>query len=135
MRCSGKEYAMFQKAMSYGYNGQNEQKAWVLKSLLTEYPDSKFIVEAKYEIAKTYLSENRISEARTYYNDILSSHATSQYAKYALRDMCLIYVKEGNDAKVKETWNQLKTKYPNDPVLKDAYTICKSVLIDDPKVF
>jgi len=130
---AGKEYAMFQKAMSYGYNGQNEQKAWVLKSLLTEYPDSKFIVEAKYEIAKTYLSENRISEARTYYNDILSSHATSQYAKYALRDMCLIYVKEGNDAKVKETWNQLKTKYPNDPVLKDAYTICKSVLIDDPE--
>lgn len=130
---AGKEYAMFQKAMSYGYNGQNEQKAWVLKNLHTEYPDSKFIVEAKYEIAKTYLSENRISESKTYYNDILSKHSTSQYAKYALRDLCLIYVKEGNEAKVKETWLQLKSKYPNDPVLKDAYTISKSVLIDDPE--
>lgn len=130
---AGKEYAMFQKAMSYGYNGQNDQKAWVLKSLLTDYPDSKFIVEAKYEIAKTYLSENRIADARTYYNDILNNHMNSQYAKYALRDMCLVYVKEGNDQKVKETWVQLKTKYPNDQVLKDAYTICRSVLIDDPE--
>ncbi len=130
---SGKEYAMFQKAMSYGYNGQNDQKAWVLKNLLTEYPDSKFIVEAKYEIAKTYLSENKIGDAKTYYNDVLTKHGTSQYAKYALRDMCLIYVKEGNEAKVKETWLQLKSKYPNDPVLKDAYTISKSILIDDPE--
>lgn len=129
---AGKEYAMFQKAMSYGYNGQNEQKAWVLKSLLTEYPDSKFIVEAKYEIGKTYLSENRLSEAKTYYNDVLTKHSTSQYTKYVLRDLCLVYVKEGNDAKVKETWTELKTKYPNDPVLKEAYDYSKSVLIDDP---
>lgn len=130
---AGKEYAMFQKAMSYGYNGQNDQKAWVLKSLLTDYPDSKFVVESKYEIAKTYLSENRISEAKTYYNDILAKHATSQYAKFSLRDMCLVYVKENNESKVKETWVQLKTKYPNDQVLKDAYVICKHILIDDPE--
>jgi len=126
---------MFQKAMSYGYNGQSEQKAWVLKSLLTEYPDSKFVVEAKYEIGKTYLSENRLSDAKTYYNDVLTKHPTSQYTKYVLRDLCLVYVKEGNDAKVKETWTQLKTKYPNDPVLKEAYEYSKSVLIDDPRAY
>jgi tetratricopeptide (TPR) repeat protein len=127
-----KEYALFQKGMSYGYNSQNDQKVSVLKGLLSEFPNSKFIVEAKYEIAKTYLSENRIAEAKSYYNDILSQHANSQYAKYAMRDMCLVYLKEGNEDKVKETWVQLKTKYPNDQVLKEAYTLIRSVLIADP---
>jgi tetratricopeptide (TPR) repeat protein len=130
---AGKEYAMFQKAMSYGYDGQNDKKAWVLKSLLTESPDSKFEVDAKYELAKTYLLDNRLNDAKTYYNDILKNHATSQYAKLAMKDMCLIYVKEGNDAKVKESWTEIKSKYKNDPVVCDAYAICKSVLIEDPE--
>ena len=128
-----KEYAMYQKAMCYGFDGQNDKKAWVLKSLLTENPDSKFEVDAKYELAKTYLNQNRLSDAKTYYNDILKNHNTSQYAKFALRDMCLIHVKEGNEAKVKETWVEIKTKYKTDPVVCDAYTICKSVLIEDPE--
>lgn len=129
----GKEYAMFQKGMSYGFDGQNDKKSWVLKSLLTESPNSRFRVDAKYELAKTYLADNRLSEAKTYYNDILTNHSTTQYPKYALRDLCLVYVKEGNEEKVKQTWNTLKANHPKDPVLKDAYVICKSILIDDPE--
>jgi TolA-binding protein len=128
----GRDYAMYQKAMSYGYDGQYDKKAWVLKNLLSERPDSKFKVDAKYELAKTYLSENRLADAKTYYTDIINNHSTSQYAKYAYRDLCLVYVKEGNEAKVKETYLTLKQKYPNDAVLKEAYAISKSILIDDP---
>ncbi len=128
----GRDYAMYQKAMSYGYEGMNDKKAWVLKSLLSERPDSKFKVDAKYELAKTYLSDNKLNEAKTYYTDVVNNHSTSQYAKYAYRDLCLVYVKEGNEAKAKETYLALKQKYPNDAVLKEAYAICKSILIDDP---
>ncbi len=130
---AGKEYAMYQKAMSYGYDGQSDKKAWVLKNLLTESPGSKFEVDAKYELAKTYLLDNRLSDAKTYYNDILKNHAVSPYAKFSLKDMCLIYVKEGNTSKVKESWVTIKSKYKSDPVVCDAYTICKAVLIEDPE--
>lgn len=129
----GRDYAMYQKAMSYGYDEQNDKKTWVLKSLLSERPDSKFEVDAKYELAKTYLSDNRLNDAKTYYNDIITNHNTAQYAKYALKDLCLVYVKEGNEEKVKESYKTLKQKYPNDAVIKDAYAICKSILIDDPE--
>ncbi|MFN0032072.1 MAG: tetratricopeptide repeat protein [Flavobacteriales bacterium] len=127
----GKDYAMYQKAMAYGYDGQNDKKAWVLKSLLSERPDSKFEVDAKYELAKTYLADNRLNDAKTYYTDIVNNHSTSAYAKYALVDLCRVYVKEGNNEKVKETYVSLKQKYPGDGVLKEAYAVCKQVLIDD----
>lgn len=126
-----RDYAMYQKAMSYGYEGLNDKKAWVLKNLLSEMPQSKFEVDAKYELAKSYLVDNRLSEAKTYYNDILAKHAATSYAKLALVDLCLVYVKENNAAKVKETWNQLYANYPNDKVLVDAVSTVRSTLIED----
>ena len=128
---AGSEYALYQKAMCYGFDGQAEKKSWVLKNLLSESPDSKFEIDAKYEMAKTYLQQDRLSEAKTYFNDILKNHATSAYAKLSMRDMCLIYVKEGNEQQVKEGWVAIKNKYHKDPVVCDAYQICKSVLIED----
>jgi tetratricopeptide (TPR) repeat protein len=126
-----KDYAMFQKAMCYGFDGKNDKKAWVLKSLLSEIPDSKFKVDAKYELASTYLADDRLAEAKTYYSDILENHSTSAYNKRALTDMCLVYVKENNYNKVKETWNTLYQQYPNDPILKDAVATVQSTLIED----
>lgn len=126
-----RDYAMFQKGMCYGYDGQPDKKAWVLKSLLTEIPDSKFEVDAKYEVAKTYLGQERLGEAKTYYNDILKNHATSPYLKRALSDLCLVYVKENNESMVRETWNRLYTEYPNDPILADAVAVVRTMLIED----
>ncbi|MFM7727276.1 MAG: tetratricopeptide repeat protein, partial [Flavobacteriales bacterium] len=40
-------------------------------------------------------------------------------------------VKEGNEQQVKEAWTAIKNKYHKDPVVCDAYQICKSVLIED----
>ncbi len=128
---AGSEYALYQKAMCYGYDSQPEKKSWVLKNLLSESPDSKFEIDAKYEIAKTYLQQDRLSEAKTYFNDILKNHTTSVYAKLSMRDMCLIYVKEGDEQQVKASWVAIKNKYKKDPVVCDAYQICKSVLIED----
>ena len=130
---AGSEYALYQKAMCYGYDSQPEKKSWVLKNLLTESPDSKFEIDAKYEIAKTYLQQDRLVEAKTYFNDILKNHATSVYAKLSMRDMCLICVKEGDAQQVKQSWVAIKNKYHKDPVVCDAYQICKSVLIEDPE--
>ncbi len=128
---TGSEYAMYQKAMCYGYDGQPEKKSWVLKNLITESPDSKFEIDAKYEIAKTYLQQDRLAEAKPYFSDIMKNHTTSLYAKMSMRDMCLIYVKEGSTEQVKESWVAIKNKYQKDPVVCDAYQICKSVLIED----
>jgi len=128
-----RDYAMFQKGMAYGYDGQLDKKSWVLKNLLGEMPNSKFEADAKYELARAYLASNRLDDAKTYYNDLLNKHSSTTYAKRALVDICLIYVKEGNTAKVKETWNRLYSTYPNDKILVDAVATVRSTLIEDPE--
>jgi tetratricopeptide (TPR) repeat protein len=126
-----RDYAMFQKAMAYGYDGQLDKKAWVLKNLLGEMPDSRFSVDAKYELAKSYLSTDRLEDAKTYYQDILTKNAGTNYAKRSLVDLCLVYVKQGNTEKVRETWNRLYANYPNDKALGDAAVIVRNTLIED----
>ena len=129
---AGKEYAIFQKAMCYGFADMPEKKSWVLKNLLQDSPNSKFEVEAKYEIARTYLLQDRLTEAREYFQQVLSSHATSHFAKFAMRDMCLVLVKEAKTEELRTHWNQIKQQYKNDAVVCDAYVICKGLLIEDP---
>ncbi|MCC6599198.1 MAG: tetratricopeptide repeat protein, partial [Crocinitomicaceae bacterium] len=128
-----RDYAMFQKAMCYGFNGQNDQKAWVLKNLLSELPDSKYEADAKYELAKTYLMQERLSEAKIWYNDLTDNYPNSAYVKRALVDLCLVYVKEDDTERVKQIWNKLYSNFPNDPILKDAAAIVRSTLIEDPE--
>lgn len=128
---AGKEYAIFQKAMCYGFADMPEKKSWVLKNLLQESPNSKFEVEAKYEIARTYLLQDRLSEAREYFQQVLNVHATSPFAKLAMRDMCLVIVKESKTEELRIHWEQIKTRYRNDAVVCDAYVICKGLLIED----
>jgi TolA-binding protein len=128
---AGKEYAVFQKAMCYGFAEMPEKKSWVLKNLLQDSPNSKFEVEAKYEIARTYLLQDRLVEAREYFTQVLNAHATSHFAKFAMRDMCLVMVKESKTEELRAHWEQIKSRYKNDAVVCDAYVICKGLLIED----
>lgn len=126
-----KDYAIYQKAVCYGLKGQNDKKIWVLKQLIEEEPDSKYTVDAKFQLAKTYLEQDQWNEAKVYYNDILTQHPNSQYVKYSLVDLCLVYVKNGNNDAVVDLWNRIKTDYPNDQIVVDAYNLVESILIEE----
>jgi len=128
-----KDYATYQKAICYGLNDQNDKKAWVLKNMLSEMPGSEYAVEAKYELAKTYMAEDRINEAEVYYKDVINNHANTPFKKQSLLGLCLIYTIQEDVSSAKETWNTMKAAYPNDKVLKEAYTVLKTLLIDDPQ--
>jgi len=126
-----KDYAMYQKAMGYGYLQQLEKKSWVLKSLLSELPGSKFEVDAIYELAKSYLVADRLQEAQEYYQVLFAKHSTSAYVKRALVDQCLLNAKLNDLGKMKNNWNQLVEQFPNDPILLDAIAIVRPLLIED----
>lgn len=126
-----KDYAMYQKALAYGYLSQPEKKSWVLKSMLKELPGSKYEVDAIYELAKSYLMEDRLQESVDYYNLLLTEHKGNAYTKKALVDQCLLYAKQGKFDAMKTAWNNLVQQFPNDAVLLDAIAIVKPVLIED----
>jgi TolA-binding protein len=128
---SQKDYILFQKALCEGYEGNNTGKIGLLKSLVESGGNSKFKVDAAFELGTTYLTEGKNTEAKTVFLQLMADEPTSNYTRRILVNLCLIYRNEENDAKVKSTWNTLYANYANDMILQDALEIVKPVLIDD----
>ncbi len=124
------DYALFQQSICYGLNGDVDKKIQGLTRLIENEVDSRYTVDSKYELAKTHLQRDNLGDARRWYEIILKEHPNSAYVKYSLLDMCLIFVKTGENNRVVEYWNRIKAEYPNDQVTIDAFNLVESVLLD-----
>lgn len=128
---SQKDYILYQKALCEGYEGNNSAKINLLKSLVDSETNSKFKVDAAFELGTTYLTAGNNAGAKQVFLQLMADEPTSNYTRKILVNLCLIYRNEDNDAKVKTTWNTLYANYGNDKVILDALEIVKPVLIDD----
>ena len=125
------DYAYFQKAQCLGLKGDKDQKITVLEKLLQDQPASKYTADTKFELARTFLSMEKLAKSKKYFEDILANHSNSPYRKYSLVDLLLIAVKSNNNQEAVSLWNKVLADYPNDPIRTDAYWVVESVLIQE----
>lgn len=125
------DYAMYQKAMCYGLKGDVEKEISGLKTLIQEEPDSRYLVDARFQLAKAYLTSDRLNEARDQYQLILKDHGTTVYVGKSLLDLCLIYRKQGNNEAALETFDKIVERYPNEKLLQDALGIMRGLLLEE----
>ncbi len=128
---SRKDYAMFQKAISYGKKDDLDQKISELQAMINDQAGSKYIADAKYELAKAFLEKDQLNEAKTYFKNVIDNHSNSPFRKYSQVKLILIAVKQNEDQTVLALWNKMNKEYPNDPILKEAYSVAQDVLIDN----
>lgn len=130
MNQADRDYALFQKAVCLGLDGQPDRKIKELNDLLTDQPDSKYTADAKFELAETYRLQDELTTAKGYYEDILNNHQTSPYRKVSLRNLILVAIRTGRKNDAVEYWNTILADYPNDPIRTDAYRIVEDILIE-----
>lgn len=129
----GTDYILFQRGMSYGLSeeeGSLEAQLSDFDRLLKDHPKSRFIVDALYVSARTQIELDNLDDAKSKINTLISSHPRSSRTKEALVELCLIGIKQDKPEEVLETWDQIRTKYGNDPVASDAYNIVEPLLIE-----
>lgn len=126
-----KDYALYQKGISYGLKGEPEKEIEVLKTLVNEGADSRYYVDAKFQLAKTYLEIDQRSQAKPLYESIVNEHVSSPYVSKSLLDLCLIHTKDSNREAAMDAFDQILTEYPNDKVLKDALAIVRNILLEE----
>ncbi|MFT4678744.1 MAG: tetratricopeptide (TPR) repeat protein [Litorivivens sp.] len=126
-----KDYGMFQKSICYGWEEKQDKKIWVLRQLIEDQPNSRFVADAKFELANAYLTTNQLTEAESYYNDLLTNHSNSPYRKRGLVDLILVAKKRNDSDAAVERWNKLLSDYPGDPICQEAYPIIADILIEN----
>ncbi|GAB4131820.1 MAG: tetratricopeptide repeat protein [Bacteroidia bacterium] len=93
-----KDYALYQQAMAYGYQGKKKEKADLLKKFRENYPNSAYLASSRFQEAKTLHDLRMYDDALAVYNKLYQDLPNSQYAVPCLMNMGLIYrAKNDND--------------------------------------
>jgi len=133
-RCisSGKadvDYAMFQKGFTLGLLDRTLEKVEVLNLLISSRPQSNFIDDALFEIARSYVVLGKQNEAIAYYERVVNEHPHSSYTNKALNQLGLVHYNAGNFEEALVYYEQVATEYPGTPEADNALTSIKNIYV------
>lgn len=106
------DYCLFQKSLAQGVSEQFDAKIASLNLLINNYQQSKYVVEAKFELGKTYQIKGNDSEAYLIFKNIVEQHANSRLVGPAMVQMGLIKYTQQKDEEAMALYKEVVTKYP-----------------------
>ncbi len=95
IRLINTDYALLQKGKCYGLNGDKNNKINTLKQLINEFDHSRYMVEAKFELAEAYRLNNQTNQAMNHYHQVVREFPASSKVKPALLEIGRIQYQKG----------------------------------------
>lgn len=125
-----RDYAAFQKAISQGFLGNNEQKIIGLNEFISRYKNSSYRDDALFELANTYVKADNSARGIQIYDQLIGEYSTSKFSPRALLRQGLVYYNENRGEDALSKFKSVVTKYPNTPEAKQAVGQAKLVYVD-----
>ena len=126
----GSDYATYQKAISYGFLGDDSKKIANLNNLVKNYEITNLQDDALFQLANTYVAIKNNAKAHQTYNLLLTKHTKSSYIPKALLRQGLVYYNESNNLKALEKFKKIVSDFPNSNEAKQAVTNARNVYVD-----
>ena len=90
-------YAMYQKALIEGLEGNTTEKIILLEEVFTKYPNSQYADDAMFTLSETYLEIDQKQKAISVLQDLVETYGTkSEWIKSTYLKMGLIAFNQGN---------------------------------------
>ena len=124
------DYAAFQKAMSYGYIGQNNSKIQELNSFIDKYTKSALRDDAMYELANSYVKSNQSSKAMAMYDRLNSEYKNSVFIPKSLLRQGLAYYNESQNEQALSKFKKVAKEYPSSEEAIQAVSTARLIYID-----
>jgi TolA-binding protein len=132
-KASSSDYALYQKGVIQGLQGNMDAKAQTLSNLMNSYPRSRYRADAIYERGKAYMSKGDGTQAQTNFSQLLKEFPGSQYGKKAQLNIGLIYYNDKQDEKAIEQLKKVISTYPGTSEATEALTSVKNIYVEDGK--
>lgn len=124
------DYALYQQALIAGIkNGSS--KISMLNSLTTQYPRSSLVPDAYMEIANSYLSDEKFTEAIRYLDKVIELPGNSAYKPGALLKKGLAYYNLDNNREALAVYNRLVQTYPRSTEIADALENIRAIYVSE----
>ncbi len=129
-RVTDADYAMYQTGISYGVQGDMENKIATLKKMLQSNSKSAYTDDALYEIGLTYNVIDKDNEALTYYQRVVKEFPNSTYVKKSLLKTGLIFFNQNHNEEALTMLKRVAKEYPGTPESKEALSSVKSIYVE-----
>lgn len=129
-----KDYAAFQKAISYGFVDRSDSKITALNEFGSKYPKSFYRDDALYELGNSYSAQSRNEDAMQSYSDLVQKFPKSSYVSRTLLKQALILdnTEKSNEALI--IFKKVANDFPSTPEALQAVNSAKIIYIDQGKV-
>jgi TolA-binding protein len=125
----GSDYALYQKGIISGVNGNNNQKVSLLQQLSRQYPKSSFSNDADYQIAVTYMTNENYNEAIPYLQKVVAQKNNPNAPK-ALVKLGLAYFNLNNQPQAIASYQKVVKEFPNSPQADEALQGLRSIYVN-----
>lgn len=129
-----RDYAAFQKAMCYGFLGNNSSKVDYLSQFVDRYPRSSLRDDALFELANTYVKTNKEALGLQTYDRLVQQFSKSKFAPQALLRQGLVHYNANRNETALEKLKTVVGDYPSSQEAKQAVATAKLVYVDMGRV-
>ncbi|HEX4887950.1 MAG TPA: tetratricopeptide repeat protein [Luteibaculaceae bacterium] len=124
------DYGLYQAALGRGYIGRENEKINTLQTLIREYPESPFVVDATYELGDAYFKSNQDEKALTTLQKLQKDFAGSNYArKGSLLSGLILYRQKRYDDAI-TVFKKIASDYPNYDDAKEAIARAEDIYVE-----
>ena len=134
IRLLDKDYALFQRGFSLGLLKRPEKKINTLQQLLDEHPESAYVDDALYEMAKAYTDIQKTEEAHKKYLRIVTDFPSSSYTKKSLVQLGLLSYNSDKNNDALKYYQRVVAEFPGTEEAKNSLTGIKNIYVDMNKV-
>ncbi len=124
------DYAHFQKAISYGFVGENQKKITDLNLFLTVFKTSKYRDDAYFELGNTYVLVNKTQKALQTYNTLIQQYPKSSYVAKSLLKQGLVHYNTNANEQALNKLKQVIREFPGSSEANQAVATARLIYID-----
>ena len=129
-RLPGSDYAIFQRGLIQGLQGNFQQKTTILQTLITGYPESVYVDDALYESGNTYLVMGNSVSAQRSFDQLLTRYPNGPFSARALLKQGLLAYNDKDYDRALTYYQQVAKDYKGSPEGREALAGIRDVSIE-----
>jgi len=130
----GSDYSIYQQGIIYGLLRQADKKIETLHKIRRSFPKSIYNDDALFEIANTYYQDlNNSSQAKNYFNQLISGYDSSIYVPESYVKLGLIAYQAGQDNQALEYCKKVVENYPRTSSSQEALALMETIYVKNGK--
>ena len=128
------DYALFQRAICYGFVNKNDKKIEELTSFSLKFPKSQYADGAIFELGSTYVAENSTKKALSTFDILIIDFPKSLFVSKAILKQGLIHYNADKDDLALAKFKKVVGEFPATPEALEAVATARLIYLDAGKV-